>query len=232
MKPNHILVAGPCRSGTTFIFNALASDRYIGVFQPVKHILRSKLAAIAPGEFAPNGSRGQNMIIKESFGPYFLEEVRYDPVIELQSVLGIFDPKLILVMRNPLDCFASWLKSFSLTSKEAEPVFIESYRHTYSLYERYKNQLDVQVVILDEGEDLQRKIRLIQDSIRGPNDTGHYASLEKKRDPAEFEVRGLLTKAFSSQDYNKAFITQAGHDIDIAQLSRAKSYYTLFCNLI
>lgn len=99
-----VLILGPCRSGTTFLFNALASSHYIGIFQPLKHILRCEHMKIDP-TLSLRDFAGKRLVLKEAFGPYLASEATYDPVELLANNLNLEKILLITILRNPIDCF-------------------------------------------------------------------------------------------------------------------------------
>ncbi|GLK61749.1 MULTISPECIES: hypothetical protein [Azotobacter] len=133
-----VLIAGPCRSGTTFVFNALSHSDFIGVFQPLKHQIRCELSGTS-SEMKFEHYVGNRIVIKEAFGPYSLEEAGYDPV---QKAVDIFQAEkilLVLVLRSPTECLASWEKAFYSDRPVNDRVFNQAYLNTLRLQGTSKN---------------------------------------------------------------------------------------------
>ncbi|MFD2837084.1 hypothetical protein ACFS3C_12375 [Azotobacter vinelandii] len=82
-----VLIAGPCRSGTTFCFSTpYRIVTSLVFFQPLKHQIRCELSGTS-SEMKFEHYVGNRIVIKEAFGPYSLEEAGYDPV---QKAVDIF----------------------------------------------------------------------------------------------------------------------------------------------
>ena len=124
--PNLVLIAGPCRSGTTALGNVFAHAGYITYMQPIKSIRR----AIEEGTDVPefNVEEGQKTIVsKETYGAK-TESEYFDPV---NILIKAGYPKerihLIAMMREPASTLTSWSWMWDEVLIEG---FIRSYNQT------------------------------------------------------------------------------------------------------
>ncbi|QXI26092.1 sulfotransferase family protein [Pseudomonas vanderleydeniana] len=204
MRFDAVIIIGPCRSGTTFVFNALASPSYTGLFQPIKHGIRSALAA-EPPKLSLKEFAGEPVVIKEAFGPYDLEEVTFDPIEKVLDTLKPRRPLLISVMRSPEQCLSSWQRSFFANGEGPVPeVFNGAYMNTVQLREKHHAWLESADLILDDAAGFPITLTRIQKSLGIEAIGPAYARSIKVRDPQAFEVSGLLNKAMSGRHYNRA----------------------------
>ncbi|MFJ2280898.1 sulfotransferase family protein [Pseudomonas sp. NPDC087803] len=219
-----VLIAGPCRSGTTFVFNALSHGDFTGVFQPLKHQIRCALSGHS-SEMKLEQYAGHRVVVKEAFGPYRLEEADYDPV---QKTIELFQAEkvlLVLVLRSPQECLASWEKAFHSDSPVSDQVFNQAYLNTLRLQQKYAGQVDVETLILEQQQHFTRTLEDIRTRI-GASDPGQgYRNYVKHRDPPGYEVHGLLDKALKGKDYNAAYVSTDKATVDVSRIALALQCY-------
>lgn len=106
-----ILIMGPCRSGTTSLLNCFSMGGISGVYQPIKAAVRREHY----GDKTPViiGAGEKQLVVKETFGPYFGGEVHYDPINTLlQNGVSQSSIKVIALYRKPTACLDSWFRTF------------------------------------------------------------------------------------------------------------------------
>lgn len=124
--PSLILIAGPCRSGTTALGNVFAHAGYISYMQPIKSIRRAIEEGTEVPEFKIDAS--QTVIVsKETFGAK-TESEYFDPV-EILLKAGYPKEKihLIMMMREPASTLTSWTWMWDEVLMDG---FIRSYRES------------------------------------------------------------------------------------------------------
>jgi hypothetical protein len=211
MKFDVVLIVGPCRSGTTFVFNALSSSTHTGIFQPIKHSIRSEIAG-EPKKLDLRDFSGQKVIIKEAFGPYDLREATFDPVAAIYKAIKPATPLLITVLRTPDRCYASWKRSFCSPSAEPDiSVFNAAYNNSLRLREEYQGKLPTIDLLLDDEVSFPATLSRIKGMLGSQIALTNYKTLIKVRDPDRFEVSGLLSKAMSGRDYIPNHAQTKGH---------------------
>lgn len=132
--PMLILIAGPCRVGTTALGNVFARAGHVSYMQPIKSIRR----AIESGEEVPewNIDDKQKVVVsKETFGAKTESEF-YDP-IEILLAAGYPKEKihLIGIMREPGATLTSWTWMWDRVFFKG---FIRSYKDTFDTMARAK----------------------------------------------------------------------------------------------
>lgn len=133
--PNLVLIAGPCRSGTTALSNVFAHAGYISYMQPIKSIRRAIEESVAAPEF--NIKSGQKTIVsKETFGAKTASEY-FDPV-EILLKAGYPKEKihLIAMMREPTSTLTSWTWMWEEVLMNG---FIKAYRQTDSVLQNARS---------------------------------------------------------------------------------------------
>ncbi|WP_331253126.1 sulfotransferase domain-containing protein [Pseudomonas bijieensis] len=225
-----VLILGPCRSGTTFLFNALASSHYIGIFQPLKHILRCEHMKVDP-KISLRDFVGKRLVLKEAFGPYLASEATYDPVEILANNLSLKKILLITILRNPVDCLSSWIASFKVTPDEAAIRLSQAYDNTVRMHTKYLQEMDSVSLILEDEADCRNKINLIRKAMGSMSLPDQYDQYIKPNDPPGFQVSGLLRKALSSQEYKAEHIEKRTFSFDKKKLKVAVSHYENLHNL-
>lgn len=107
-----ILIYSPCRSGSTPLLNALSMlDDQEGFYQPIKAALRRSIAK--QEEPVIIDAQAPTIIIKETLGPYFREEVDYDPIsVLIENGIPPSALHIIALFRQPEACLFSWQKNF------------------------------------------------------------------------------------------------------------------------
>ncbi|WP_352161018.1 sulfotransferase domain-containing protein [Pseudomonas brassicacearum] len=225
-----VLILGPCRSGTTFLFNALASSHYIGIFQPLKHILRCEHMKIDP-TISLRDFVGKRLVLKEAFGPYLASEATYDPVELLANNLSLKKILLITILRNPIDCLSSWIASFKVTPDEAAIRLSQAYDNTVRVHTKYLQKMDSVSLILEDEADCRNKINLIRKAMGSVPLPDQYDQYIKPNDPPGFQVSGLLKKALSGQEYKAENIEKRKLFFDKKKLKIAVSHYENLHNL-
>lgn len=160
-----IIILGPCRSGTTFVLNALSNDQYDGYFQICKNDVRKKLAEDAPdNDLLSVMGDSPFFVAKEALGPYFIEEVNIDPIAKILVPDDYADALIIFCLREPHSCFLSWEKSFGNKKAINHQVFNQAYSQLKQLYENYHDKIRTAVLILDDKELFQERIgKVIRD---------------------------------------------------------------------
>lgn len=129
-----ILILSPCRSGSSALLNAFAMTGVSSTFQPIKASIRRALI----GDKTPVNIEVTNptLVIKETLGPYFPEEVHYDPVKTITDRFNLKSLALIALLRSPEDCYNSWERSFS--KKEgytySTDLFNQAYQSVLTTY--------------------------------------------------------------------------------------------------
>lgn len=103
-----ILSLAPCRSGSTALLRMVAALGVEAHLQPLKNLLRWRLVGGAARWRAPR-RKGDLLYLKETLGPFTVEESRFDPLAVL-SAAGCRSETIILLLqgRDPLECWASW----------------------------------------------------------------------------------------------------------------------------
>ncbi|AZD33125.1 hypothetical protein C4K22_0351 [Pseudomonas chlororaphis subsp. aurantiaca] len=219
-----VLIAGPCRSGTTFVFNALSHSDFVGFFQPLKHQIRCGLSGTSSG-MKLERYVGKRIVIKEAFGPYNLEEADYDPV---QKTIDIFQADkvlLVLVLRSPPECLASWEKAFCSDGPVSDQVFNQAYLNTLRLQQKYAQILDVETLILEQEQHFTRTLDKIKTRLGCADVTQRYCDYVKPRDPHRYEVHGLLDKALKGKDYNAAYVSRETATVEMSRIAVALQCY-------
>ncbi|EPM65029.1 hypothetical protein A584_29006 [Pseudomonas syringae pv. theae ICMP 3923] len=217
-----ILIAGPCRSGTTFVFNALANADYVGMFQPLKHLIRCNYSGInSELQMLPHGER---IVVKEAFGPYIEEEVSYDPIFIITEEFKPSKPLILLVLRSPSKCYMSWKKSFFHNKEINNDVFNMAYVNTLNLYNNYVNRIEIKVLLIDEERSFNKNLSTIKSEICTA-EVDNYRRFVKMKDPTEFEVHGLLDKALSGKVYREDFLSNSCPEFDTSAIHRSYVCY-------
>lgn len=106
---------GRARVGSTALANLFGTAGLPSFYQPIKAILRHALVgSLAPAWDLPAAREAPDVFIKDVAGPYLLAECLYIP-LQLLVEAGYPIDRLHLVMldRDPLRCFASWLAKWS-----------------------------------------------------------------------------------------------------------------------
>lgn len=219
-----VLVVGPCRSGTTFVFNALSHSDFVGFFQPLKHQIRCALSGTS-SETRLERYAGRRVVVKEAFGPYCLEEADYDPVRKAIDIFQAEKVLLVLVLRSPVQCLASWEKAFYPDSPVNDQVFNQAYLNTLRLQRKYAQVLDVETLILEQEQPFIRTLGEIRARLGGTDASQCYSNYVKPRDPRRYEVRGLLDKALQGKDYNAAYVSKEAASVDMSRIAVALQCY-------
>lgn len=151
--PPLTLIVGPCRSGTTALLRAAAAAGHRSYFQPLKQLIRKRLAGetteftVAPGR--------EPVILKETFGPFVAEEAAFDPV-ELLCSRGYPPERLnvIATFRHPVDMYLSTERlvsaNDSFTGLETG-VFVAAFAQTVAVYERARARGIVTTAFVVDG---------------------------------------------------------------------------------
>src|SRR3989344_189330 len=115
-----ILNIGPCRSGSTLTLRIFAAGARMPdnqpiptYYQPFKAILRWFIQG-QEGEgsqfYIPGRSQKPMIYLKETIGPYTALESTFNPLdVLLPTGYPPDKLRLVFMMRNPLDTFASWV---------------------------------------------------------------------------------------------------------------------------
>jgi len=124
--PNLVLIAGPCRVGTTALSNVFAHAGNISYMQPIKSIRRAIEEGVETPEFYVD-SRQQIVVCKETFGAKNESEY-FDPV-EILLKAGYPKEKLFLItiVREPAETLTSWTWMWEEVLIDG---FIRAYRQT------------------------------------------------------------------------------------------------------
>lgn len=122
--------SGPARSGTTALLFLMGGHAQVDrlYFQPQKSIMRRADVKFELFE-------SDNLVcMKEVFGQFYDAE-NYDP-IELLIKSGVPEANImwISLLRNPLQCMASWYHKNPQILKDAQD-------HTLSLYQKYQGRI-------------------------------------------------------------------------------------------
>lgn len=199
-----IIILGPCRSGTTFVLNALSNDQYDGYFQICKNGIRKKLVKEVQDNDSLNiMEKSPLFVAKEALGPYFIEEAIIDPIGKLLIPDDYADALIIFCLRDPDSCFLSWETSFGIKNSINHQVFNQAYSQLKKIYENYKDKLRTSVLILDDKKLFQERIGEVIENMYPFKEKDEYRTYYKYRDPEFFEVKGLLDKAMSSKVYSE-----------------------------
>lgn len=106
--PNLILGVGPARSGSTVMMRVFGASGIEAHFQQLKNILRWLMQG---EEFSFNlpQTPSQTCFLKETIGPYSIQEAAFNPLTILLEA-GYPPEKLLfcLIGRHPLSTWASW----------------------------------------------------------------------------------------------------------------------------
>ena len=220
-----ILIVGPCRSGTTFLLNALSNDQYVGIFQRVKSGIRHELKNGFPVNSTTHRQCAESTFVaKESFGPYFQEEVFFDPIAQYLSLTPALDELIVFAIRAPDECYMSWIKSFSSRWHVDSKVFNAAYTHLYTLYLKYKDKKNIVIFPLNKKTDCLEKLSVIKRKMMPVIRSSVYKEYIKYKDPEFFEVKGLLDKAMNSKFYSEEK-TKIKVEIDAGIVSEAHMVY-------
>lgn len=223
-----IIILGPCRSGTTFVLNALSNDQYDGYFQICKNDVRKKLAEDAPdNDLLSVMGDSPFFVAKEALGPYFIEEVNIDPIAKILVPDDYADALIIFCLREPHSCFLSWEKSFGNKKAINHQVFNQAYSQLKQLYENYHDKIRTAVLILDDKELFQERIGKVIRDMYPFEKKDEYSAYYKYRDPECFEVKGLLDKAMSSKVYSEEK-TKIYGAVDFSVIQSSISIYQFF----
>ncbi len=103
--PNIVLIVAPCRSGTSTLLKAFSASADMAYYQPLKSLMR----AGRPQLVIPK--KAKTIVIKETLGPWRMEESVMDPLALLLKA-GVPKGKIILIplLREPVEAYDSWLK--------------------------------------------------------------------------------------------------------------------------
>ena len=106
--PNLILGVGPARSGSTVMMRVFGASGVEAHFQQLKNVLRW----LMQGEefsFSLPQTPGQTLFLKETIGPYSIQEAAFNPLTVLLEA-GYPPEKLqfCVIGRHPLSTWASW----------------------------------------------------------------------------------------------------------------------------
>lgn len=128
--PKIIGWSGPARSGTTALLFLMAGHEQVDrlYFQPQKSIMRR-------GDTKFELFDTDNLVcMKEVFGQFYGKE-NYDP-IELLLKAGVPQENIVWIslLRNPLQCMASWYHKNPQILKAAQD-------HTLAIYNRYQGRI-------------------------------------------------------------------------------------------
>jgi|GEM_PF-2208675 hypothetical protein len=151
--PHIALIVSPCRSGSTALLQCFASQGYLSYFQPMKRILRWQIVGQSVDNFViPVGSE-KRIIIKETLGPYFCEESEMNPIrILIKKGYPIEKISLILLLRDPLQTFSSWMATFGQNKFLPSPTFETfkaAYSNTYRMKEEFEEVISVMTLTPD-----------------------------------------------------------------------------------
>jgi hypothetical protein len=197
-NPSAVLVTGPCRSGTTWVQTLLSDESTDSYFQPFKHAVRCRLFSQPPALAVRDDA--DRVVVKEALGPYFLDEIRYDPVACFNASLPRHDRRVILCMDDPANCFLSWVRSFRRVSEaHLWIMFVEAYRETRRLWMRLRAErcsvLPFTLTLYEGCVSAEAMTRVLLHFAGATAPGGLFFSIRKVRDPAFFEVAGLLDEA-------------------------------------
>ncbi|WP_210523726.1 hypothetical protein [Pantoea ananatis] len=223
-----ILILGPCRSGTTFVLNALSNDQYDGYFQICKSDVRKKLVEDAQdSDLLSVMGNSPLFVAKEALGPYFIEEVNIDPVAKILVPDDYEDALIIFCLREPDSCLLSWEKSFGNKKAINHQVFNQAYSQLKQLYENYNDKIRTAVLILDDKELFQERIGQVIRGMFPFEKKDEYSTYYKYRDPDCFEIKGLLDKAMSSKVYSEEK-TKIYGEVNFPAIQSSISIYQFF----
>ncbi|MDW3223178.1 MAG: sulfotransferase family protein [Paracoccaceae bacterium] len=114
MPKQVMLLVCPCRSGSTIMLRAFGHAGVAAFFQPIKNALRWGLLGERRPWEVPSEIDQKTVFLKETFGPFRLEETTYDP---LECLLAVGLPaeriNLVVLMRDPAAVWLSWQKHWS-----------------------------------------------------------------------------------------------------------------------
>lgn len=113
--PRLILAVGKCRVGSTPLNQIFGYCGVPSLYQPLKSLLRNALDGREPTATGIGRHRdAETVFVKETLGPYTRPESHFNP---LQTLLAAGYPparlELVLLERDPLAAFDSWLEHWS-----------------------------------------------------------------------------------------------------------------------
>ncbi len=130
--PEIILSISPCRSGTTALLRVFGSAGLESHYQPLKNILRWRMQGEEMRWGLPRAAR---LYLKETLGPYTLQEAQFDPLAALlQAGVPAGRLRVFVAGRVPLNCWASWTGWWG--GRTCVEIFIEAYRTTEMIRRR------------------------------------------------------------------------------------------------
>ncbi|AVL51720.1 sulfotransferase family protein [Roseobacter denitrificans] len=104
-----LLLVCPCRSGSTILLRAFGHAGLPAYFQPIKNACRWRYEGQEHPWSPPVCSKDHAIFMKETFGPFHLEETTYDPLSELLATnLSADRIALVVLLRDPAAVWASW----------------------------------------------------------------------------------------------------------------------------
>jgi len=236
---NVILILSPCRSGSSALLNAFAMAGFTSTFQPLKaSIRRSVLGDKTPVDIEINSS---TLVIKETLGPYFPEEVHYNPLKTLTDKFNVKNLALITLLRNPDDCYNSWEKSFGNKSgySFSTDLFNQAYQVVLAAYlEARAANIPASAI---KSEDIGNR-DILAKALRGVNTAFHEEMINWERssrhapnmygfqkpvEPEAFKVSGILdgVKNGTGLTQSHTAVNSERHEI-----ATAKAAYATFLN--
>jgi hypothetical protein len=105
-----ILLMSPCRSGSTALLRAISAVGLISYYQPMKSILKWHSVG---GRWIWKIPNSERICLKETWGPCFKWQIRYNP-IKVLTKLGVAKNhiRIIFLIRNTSACLQSWLRNY------------------------------------------------------------------------------------------------------------------------
>jgi hypothetical protein len=226
-RPPVVVIAGPCRSGTTALLRSAAATGHTSYFQPLKRVIRSALV----GENARFAIEPETstVVMKETFGPFVAEEVDFDPLAVLRSKgYPAHQLSLVVTLRHPRELYSSWQRLYSANDSFDGPraeIFTAAFRHSLALYHRARaDGLTVTAFAVDNlpgttsAEALRRlfdrhALRYTPRAVRwdGPSAVLD-AAIRREPEPARFRAAGALDAVRHSTTYTPPPVSGAQQD--------------------
>lgn len=250
--PPLVIIAGPCRSGTTALLRVIAYSGHHSYFQPFKRLVRRLTLGTDACLEIPSGHNP--IVIKETFGPFIPEEVELDPVsILLDCGYPRSKINVIAMLRSPERVYRSWKQSFerddSPFGEVKAEIFSRSYCRAKELYEAAgKNNIAATAYVPDALCDLDAHpiiarlfervgLRFSPEAIdwSGKPPFGSPGSnIIREREPGHFRAAGVIDSVKSSESYAHYHLTDETLDSNqqMAKLptDRLLAIYRFLCD--
>jgi len=191
------LIAGPCRSGTTWLQKSVSADGRISIWQPIKHAIRTK---VSPLDHLQSFGSQHDFVIKETFGPYQANEALFNPVAYLRHAFPDHELRIAICFRDFEATRGSWLRSFDrLHEDQAGRNLFFAYLSTLQLLQ-YAEQLGLERMLYSISRASFSSSESAMDEaicqfFEQDKLEGDFGRVLKQRDPDDFENKGILNAA-------------------------------------